>query len=63
MAEPTIAQRYAAFADDLRFETIPEFLIEKASLHILDTIGCAIAASRTDYASSMLAALTRLEGG
>ncbi len=63
MAEPTIAQQYAAFADDLRFETIPVFLIEKASLHILDTIGCAIAASRTDYASSMLAALTRLEGG
>jgi 2-methylcitrate dehydratase PrpD len=62
MAEPTIAERYAAFAAGLRFEDIPDALIEKAALHILDTIGCALAATRTDYASSILAALTRLEG-
>ena len=63
MIEPTIAERYAEFAAGLRFEDIPDTLIEKATLHILDTLGCALAASQTDYAASMLAALKRLDGG
>lgn len=63
MTEATIAESYADFAAGLRFEQVPDTLIEKATLHILDTLGCALAASQADYALSMLAALTRLDGG
>ncbi|MCG8545191.1 MAG: MmgE/PrpD family protein [Alphaproteobacteria bacterium] len=64
MTDPTIAERYADFAAGLRFEDVPPALIEKAKLHILDTLGCAIAAARTDFAESMTAGFERLgEGG
>ena len=63
MSPSTIAERYAEFAFGLRFEDVPDTLIDKAALHILDTLGCAIAASRTGYAASMLAGLARLDGG
>ena len=64
MTDPTIAERYADFAAGLRFEDVPDALVHKAKLHILDTLGCAIAAARTDFAEAALAGLTRLgEGG
>jgi 2-methylcitrate dehydratase PrpD len=63
MTDPTISERYADFASTLRFDDIPAALIEKAKLHILDTIGVALAASKTDFAARSLAAFTRLGGG
>jgi len=63
MTDPAITWQYADFAETLRLENVPVALIEKAKLHILDTIGCALAAAQTDYASSTFAAFARLEGG
>lgn len=63
MTDPTISERYADFASALRFDDIPAALIEKAKLHILDTIGVALAASQSDFAARSLAAFTRLDGG
>lgn len=59
----TIAEHYADFAARLQLEDVPPDLVEKAKLHMLDTVGCAIAASTTDYAAVKFAALLRLEGG
>jgi len=63
MTDPTISERYADFAAALRFDDIPAVLVEKAKLHILDTIGVALAASQTDFAARSLAAFQRLGGG
>ena len=63
MTGPTLAERYAGFAAGLRLEDVPPALVEKAALHILDTVGCAIAASLSDYAAVKFAALRRLDGG
>lgn len=62
MTDPTISERYADFAAALRFDDIPAGLVEKATLHILDTIGVALAASQTDFAARSLAAFQRLGG-
>jgi len=58
-----IAEALAAFAHGLRFEDVPASIIAKARLHLLDTLGCAIAGARTRYAEASLAALRRLDGG
>lgn len=63
MTDPTISERYADFAAALRFNDIPAALIDKAKLHILDTIGVALAASQTDFAARSMAAFQRLDGG
>ncbi len=61
--EPAIAERLAAFAHDFRLEDAPPSLIDKAKLHILDTLGCAIAGAATGYAERSFKALARLDGG
>ena len=63
MTALTISEQYAKFAAELELEVVPGELLEKAKLHILDTIGCALAASRTEYAKRMLRGFIRLEGG
>ena len=60
MTDQTIAAKFAEFAVGLQFEAVPTGLIEKAKLHILDTLGCAIAAARSDSAKPTLNALLRL---
>lgn len=40
----TASQHLAAFASSLEFEAIPEEVITAAKLHILDIVGCALAA-------------------
>ena len=60
MPDQTMAEQFATFAAGLRFEDIPIALVDKAKLHILDTLGCAIAAARSDSAKTILAALMRL---
>jgi 2-methylcitrate dehydratase PrpD len=42
--QETGAERLARFALTLRYEEIPEPVVEAAKLHLLDTLGCALAA-------------------
>ena len=56
MAEPTVAGQLADFAHGFRLDDAPPTLIEKAKLHVLDTLGCALAGSVTDYADRSFAA-------
>ncbi len=41
----TGAQRLADFATRLRFEQLPDEVVERAKLHVLDVLGCGLAAS------------------
>lgn len=41
---PSAAERLAAFAAELRFQDIPEEVAWAAKLHLLDTLGCGLAA-------------------
>ncbi len=41
---PTAAQRLAQFASQLAYEDIPPETLEAAKLHLLDTLGCGLAA-------------------
>jgi len=59
----TIAEAFADFAAGLRSQDIPAELREKAQLHVLDTIGCALAGADSDFARHSLAALKRLGDG
>ena len=43
-ASPLLAERIAAYANRLRYEDIDAATIERIKSHIIDTIGCAIAA-------------------
>ncbi|MSO74718.1 MAG: MmgE/PrpD family protein [Alphaproteobacteria bacterium] len=63
----TIAESYAAFANRLRFETLPVSTRERAKLLILDAIGIAFASTQYDFAHRTLSGLRALadadEGG
>jgi 2-methylcitrate dehydratase PrpD len=47
---PTAAQRLADFAAALQFDDIPGEVVEAAKLHLLDTLGCALAAQAVGLA-------------
>lgn len=47
----TAAQRFAEFASGLRAEKLPQEVTETACLHVLDTLGCGLAASALAEAS------------
>src|SRR5919106_165241 len=59
-AQPTIADRLATFAADLRFEEIPPEVRERAKHLILDALGIALASTRRDFARRALAGLEAL---
>ena len=44
----TAARRLAEFATDLRFEDLPDEVVEHAKLHMLDVLGCGLAASERE---------------
>lgn len=46
----TAAQRLAAFTSQLTVDQIPEEVVEAAELHVLDTLGCGLAAHALDIA-------------
>jgi 2-methylcitrate dehydratase PrpD len=46
----TAAERFAAFSSSLTVERIPEPVLESAKLHILDALGCGLAAHALDTA-------------
>ncbi|HAK07120.1 MAG TPA: hypothetical protein DCO65_07665, partial [Spartobacteria bacterium] len=50
VAQETGAQRLARFALTLRYDEIPEPVVEAAKLHLLDTLGCGLAAHATGVA-------------
>ena len=57
-----ISQRLAKFAVDLCYQDIPNAVIERAKLHILDAMGVALAASTEDFAPRILASVAALSG-
>ena len=52
----------ARFAYQLRFDQLPQPVIDSARQHLLDTVGCCLAARNLD-SSRALASYLRLEGG
>jgi 2-methylcitrate dehydratase PrpD len=54
----TAAQRFASFSSALTLEVIPEDVIEAAKLHMLDTLGCGLAAHGVDAAPAAREAMT-----
>lgn len=46
----TAAARVAAFTSNLRIDQIPDEVVEAAKLHVLDTLGCGLAAHALDVA-------------
>jgi 2-methylcitrate dehydratase PrpD len=58
----TAAERLATFACELRLEQIPEPVREAAKLHLLDTLGCGLAAHALDTAPAAREAIAELGG-
>lgn len=50
----TAAQRIAQFAADIKAEDLPEEVRHAASVHVLDTLGCGLAASGLDEADYVI---------
>jgi 2-methylcitrate dehydratase PrpD len=58
----TAAERFAEFATALEYDNIPKPVIEAAKLHILDALGCGLAASALGIATEGRTAMTELGG-
>lgn len=56
-------QILANFVHQLKFEQLPDQVIEKAKLYILDTVGCALAGSVFKESESMIKAVTTYDKG
>jgi 2-methylcitrate dehydratase PrpD len=54
----TIAQRFATFSSSLEFDQLPTEVVESEKLHILDTVGCGLAAHALDAAPAAREAMT-----
>ncbi len=54
--------KMADFIVNLRFSDIPREIVEKAKLHVLDTIGVALAAAREDFTKIILATTKDMKG-
>ena len=59
---PTAAQRFAEFTGSLAFDDIPGDVVEAAKLHLLDTIGCGLAAHALGVAAEGRTAMAELRG-
>ena len=60
-SEP-IARTLARFTRELVLDDVPEAVIERAKLHILDALGIGLAASRYDFSHKTLTAIHGLAG-
>jgi 2-methylcitrate dehydratase PrpD len=58
----TVAERLAAFAIDLAFQEIPDDVVVAAKLHLLDTLGCGLAAHGLGVATEGRTAMAELGG-
>jgi 2-methylcitrate dehydratase PrpD len=54
----TAAQRFATFSSSLTLDEVPEEVIAAAKLHLLDTLGCGLAAHALDVAPAAREAMT-----
>ena len=52
--ERTYSRKFGEFVERLAFDDVPKKVIEEAKLHILDTLGVALAAYGMDFAQIML---------
>ncbi len=59
----TIAEQIGHWAAGVTLEAVPETVVERALLHILDCIGIAYASSSFDFAKRALAAVAELGSG
>lgn len=57
---PTCTEALAEFALSQKFDSLPQSVLEKAKLLILDGVGLALAAAREDFAAKTLKALRAL---
>ena len=60
---PTIAETLAQFAASHDYDTIPAPIREKARLHLLDSIGVALASTGFEFAQRAFEGLSALGGG
>src|SRR2546423_15644709 len=60
--EMTAAERLAEFATTLTLEDVPPEVMEHAKLHLLDTLGCGLAAHATGVAGEGRQAMAELGG-
>jgi 2-methylcitrate dehydratase PrpD len=58
----TAAERFAAFALELQLDAIPDEVVEAAKLHVLDVLGCGLAAHGLGIAGEGRTAMTELGG-
>jgi 2-methylcitrate dehydratase PrpD len=58
----TAAERIAAFATALDYDDIPPDVVDAAKLHVLDTLGCGLAASALGIATEGRTAMAELGG-
>jgi 2-methylcitrate dehydratase PrpD len=59
---PTAAQRLADFTTRLAYDDVPPPVLEAAKLHLLDTLGCGLAANGLGVATEGRAAMSALGG-
>jgi 2-methylcitrate dehydratase PrpD len=58
----TAAERLAAFTRELEYDDIPPEVVEAAKLHLLDTLGCGLAAHGVGVATEGRTAMAELGG-
>jgi 2-methylcitrate dehydratase PrpD len=58
----TAAERIASFSTTIDYDDIPAPVIDAAKLHVLDTLGCGLAASALGIATEGRTAMTELGG-
>src|SRR5881409_1459883 len=59
---PSAARRLARFVTGLRLEDVPSPVVTKATRLVLDTLGCALAATRYDFGRAARETAERLGG-
>ena len=60
--DATIAAQLALFADNLSLGDVPERVVERAKLHILDCLGIALASTTFEFAQRAANAIGGLAG-
>jgi 2-methylcitrate dehydratase PrpD len=59
---PSASETIAGFGAELRFDALPDAVVAKVKLHVLDLLGVALAASSMDFAAA-IATVARGMGG
>ncbi len=59
---PTISEKIGNFAADLTFTDLPDHVVERSKLFILDCVGIAFASTRYEFSRTALSALTGFGG-